>query len=117
MSNKIVHVEIPSTDLEKSKTFYEGIFGWKVSLIPEVNYAIFEVKDGIGGGFNRVESIALNTGYMNYIHVEDIIVTLKKIEEAGGKTLLPKTSIGQEMGYIAIFTDPCGAQMGLWAKS
>jgi len=87
-----------------------------VTLIPELNYALFEVKDGIGGGFNKVESIVPNTGYMNYIQVEDITETLKRIEEAGGKTVLPKTSIG-EPGYIAIFSDPCGARMGLWAKS
>jgi predicted enzyme related to lactoylglutathione lyase len=28
----ICHIEIPTTDLAKSKAFYENVFGWKVEV-------------------------------------------------------------------------------------
>ena len=48
-----------------------------------------------------------------YIDTEDIDVTLKQIEKAGGKTLLPKTEI-PGIGWFAQFADPTGNRMALY---
>ncbi len=114
--DKLVHWEIPSTDLEKSKKFFAGLFGWKMQDIPGGEYTLFEVEDGIGGGFNKVDKIP-KPGIRVYIEVQDIPATLKKAEELGGKPAQDKTEIGGGMGFCAAFLDPCGCRIGLWSKT
>ena len=47
--NKLVHMDIQSTDLEKSKAFYSELFGWRMKQWSP-DYALFEYPDGSGGG-------------------------------------------------------------------
>ncbi len=112
--HSICHYEIPSTDFAKSKVFYESLFDWKLTEMPDGSYMVFEIEGGIGGGFNKVEQ-ATADGIQIYIHVADIPATLAKAEELGGKTAKAKTSIS-EHGNYALFTDPCGAQIGIWSR-
>ncbi len=51
-------------------------------------------------------------GSLVYINVDKIDPTLKAINEAGGKTLLPRTSIGQH-GFFAHFQDTEGNRVAL----
>jgi predicted enzyme related to lactoylglutathione lyase len=39
--NKLVHVDIQSTDIEKSKAFYTSLFGWTTQQWSP-DYAVFE---------------------------------------------------------------------------
>lgn len=110
----ICHIEIPSTDLNKSKGFYGKVFGWKFEESPN-GYVLFKPPEGTGGGFVQdrkpsTEGVAL------YIEVDDIESKLSEIEEAGGKKITPKTKISDEYGYFAIFLDPAGNSLGLWSK-
>ena len=114
-NNTLCHFEIPSTDFARSKDFYEALFGWRVQILTEMNYAIFDAEDGIGGGFNLMEKFS-NDGIQAYIQVDDIPATLARAEELGGKVLKPKTEIGESNGYYAFFKDICGAQIGLWSQ-
>ncbi len=111
----ICHVEIPCTDFEKAKKFYGDVFGWETQIIPEMDYAVFKVKDGPGGGFSKQLKVS-DSGILFYIEVEDIEAALKKVDTAGGKTVKGKTEISPEMGYFAIFTDSENNVNGLWAK-
>ena len=43
------HIEIPTTDAERSKKFYEDVFGWKFQYDPDSDYWLFETGDGPGG--------------------------------------------------------------------
>jgi uncharacterized protein len=47
-----------------------------------------------------------------YVQVDAIDPTLEKIEESGGKTIVPRTEIPQVVTY-ALFTDPAGNMVGL----
>ena len=114
--NGICHVEIPCTDFEKVKKFYGDVFGWETQIIPEMDYAMFKVKDGPGGGFSKQLKVS-GTGILFYIEVEDIEAMLKKVNDAGGKTVTAKTQISPEVGYYAIFTDSENNIIGLWAKA
>ena len=49
---------------------------------------------------------------MNYIAVKSIDTSLRKVEAAGGKRCMPKTELGQGMGWIAVFQDTEGNMMG-----
>jgi predicted enzyme related to lactoylglutathione lyase len=46
--DKLIHWEIPSTDLAKSTKFYSALFGWKMQSWSD-SYAIFSVEDGVQG--------------------------------------------------------------------
>lgn len=113
---KIVHIEIPAPDLEKAGEFYTKVFGWKVQMMPEMNYALWSPPDeGVGGGFSK--EYAVNTeGILIHIGVDDIEAKLAEIEAAGGKTITPKTKISDEFGYFAEFSDISGNKIGLWSE-
>jgi predicted enzyme related to lactoylglutathione lyase len=113
--NKLVHWDIQSTDLAKSREFYEEIFGWKTQQWAP-DYALFEVEAGVGGGISLVEKMP-EPCIEVYIEVEDIPATLAKAVELGGEIVREKMEIGGGMGYLARFTDPCGCLIGLWSKS
>ncbi|MHA2621604.1 MAG: VOC family protein [bacterium JZ-2024 1] len=113
--NAISYVELPSTDLEKTRFFYERVFGWTFQEVPDMNYVLF-TKDGAGcGGFRRVDQIPPIPGVICSITVRDINETLDRIVEAGGSVVMPKTPLPDGAGYIAEFADPCGVICGLWS--
>jgi len=112
VGNPIVHLEIPVLDLNKAREFYSKVFGWKVDLIPQMDYALFETGTPPSGGFNKVDKIKPG-GCLFYISVDDIEKKLKEIEKAGGKTVRKKTEIPQ-MGWDATFTDIFGNELGLF---
>ena len=47
-----------------------------------------------------------------YIEVDDLQAYLSKIEQAGGKTIMPPTEV-LNMATIAMFSDPDGIRIGL----
>ena len=120
--NKVAHFEIPSSDMKKSKAFYEAVFDWKLDGMGDGEYGIAMTvasdKDGmptepggINGGFYKRESKSDHPSFV--IQTDDIDATVKAIEKAGGKITTPKHPIG-EWGFMADFTDPEGNDLGLW---
>ncbi len=53
-----------------------------------------------------------HSGTMVYFSVADIEAVLRKVNERGGKTLTPLTSIG-EYGFVATFEDSEGNRVAL----
>src|SRR5260370_11963319 len=114
MSNSIVHFEIPADDVKRAKKFYEKAFGWKITDQWKMQYFVVETKDkgkdGINGGL--MQRKIPGQRFMNYIAVESIDASLKKVEKAGGTVAMPKMEIGEGMGWIAVFSDTEGNMMG-----
>ncbi len=50
-----------------------------------------------------------------YVRVGDLDPYLDQAEKLGGKRLVPPTDLPASAGRIAVFTDPDGNQVGLWA--
>lgn len=114
------HVELPTTDLEASRKFYQEIFGWTIDDIPGMEgYALFTTPDGLGGGLNAGPDAdpPAKKGPILLVEVNDIEEGLKKIVSFGGQQLLPKTKISDEFGYYALFLDNVGNRLGLWSKA
>jgi len=110
----LVHWNIPSTDLVRSRKFYHSLFGWKTrGYVPD--YALFTVKDGTGGGIAKVEKMPRPCIDV-YIEVTNIEATLEKAVKLGGKVAQPKMAIYGGMGFMAALLDPCGCRIGLWSK-
>jgi predicted enzyme related to lactoylglutathione lyase len=113
----IVHFDIPADDINRAKNFYEKLFDWKIERLPgPMEYYNISTKDNkgndsIGGGMGqRGQSEQKIT---NYIDVDSIDHYIKKVEELGGKTIMPKTTI-PGFGYLATFLDTEGNVLGLW---
>ena len=113
--NGLCYWEIPSTNVAKSSAFYAKLFGWKMEPSTK-DYMMFQAKSGLNGGIQKVKKTP-GQGVMVYIEVKDIPATLEKVVKLGGKVLKPKTEIGSDWGYWAVFRDPGGSSsVGLWSK-
>ena len=123
----VVHFEIPADDVERAKSFFGSVFGWDLQTMPvgEGEYTTVTTTP-IDDTMRPTEPGAINGGLMRRsdrtpspvitIGVDDIDLSLKEVESAGGSTVTPKTPI-PEMGAFAYFKDPEGNVMGLWESS
>jgi hypothetical protein len=126
MRNAIYWVEIPATDFERAKKFYETIFDIEMMLVPMARgkYAIFPLdRNALGGGGAIVEGEGYepsDKGRIVYLDrgEDDLSIPLSRVEKAGGKILLPKTinNENRDAGFIALFIDTEGNKMGLHSQ-
>jgi len=109
------HVEIPTTDVERSKAFYSELFSWKMNQLPHMDYVAFETGKGPGGGLLKVQEV-LSGGEQNvmvYVFTESIQETMARAAELGGSVIKERTQI-PEIGWYALFGDPEGNVIGLF---
>jgi predicted enzyme related to lactoylglutathione lyase len=109
----IVHIEIPSSDFEKSGRFYRELFGWKITPMPEMNYALWEPMEGPGGGFNPLGADVKVGEVLIHVDSDDIDADLKKAKALGGTVLREKTEI-PNIGWWGVFRDPTGNAIALY---
>ncbi len=97
---------------DKVKRFFTTVFGWKIESDPQYDYGQVSDKDsGIGGGIGPSQAGANNVTF--YIEVPDLAAYLRKIEAAGGRTIMPPTVISPTTSF-AQFADPAGNVVGLY---
>jgi len=113
----IVHFDVPAEDLKRAKIFYEKLFEWKIEPVPgPMEYYNIVTKDengkeGIGGGMGKRGQPEQKI--TNYIGVSSIDEYVKKVQDLGGRIIMPKTTI-PGFGYLATFLDSEGNTLGLW---
>ena len=113
MASAINWFEIPAVDFDRAKTFYERVLDIKMIIpFPDTKYAMFpaDMQNGeIGGGLTQEEgAVPAPQGTLIYLNGgENLDVPLARVEAAGGKVIMPKTSIG-ENGFMARFIDTEG---------
>jgi len=119
MKNAINWFEIPVKNFARAKTFYSTVLGGEVTEMPHptMKYGMLPVDmqgGGVGGGIVEGEGFEPSQkGTVVYLNGgEDLSVPLSKVEKAGGKITMPKTSIG-ENGFMAHFTDTEGNHVAL----
>jgi len=64
-----------------------------------------------GGGMGKKNE--WDTGITNYVGVDPVEYTLKKLVDLGGKIVLTKAEV-REFGYLAVCLDAEGNKFGLW---
>lgn len=121
MNNLINWFEIPVSDIQRAIRFYSAVlnisiaeaefFGSKMGFFP---------SDGtnVSGALVQGEYyIPSQSGVLAYLHGgDDLQPVLERVEKHGGTLMVPKTHIGAEMGYFAIFADTEGNKMALHSK-
>ncbi|MCC6502589.1 MAG: VOC family protein [Deltaproteobacteria bacterium] len=113
MANPFVHVELQSSDTEKSKNFYESLFEWKLEDIPGMDYTMINVGEGTGGGIMKKPATGAPDSWLPYILVEDAAAATRKAKELGATICKDVTEI-PGFGWFSVISDPTGALFGLW---
>jgi predicted enzyme related to lactoylglutathione lyase len=113
MANPFVHVELQTKDVEKSKKFYAGMFGWKLTDMPGMEYTIIDVGEGTGGGMMQNPVPDMPDNWLPYILVDDVAAATKKAQSRGA-TLCKEVTEVPDMGWFSVLTDPTGTAFGLW---
>lgn len=117
-ANPVNWFEIPVTDMARAKAFYERILDIEIAETEmganRMGWFPMEMgRMGAAGTLIQGEGYRpSHDGSLVYLHVDQIDPTLAAIDSAGGKTLVPRTSIGQH-GFIAHFEDLEGNRVAL----
>ncbi|MEP6699958.1 MAG: VOC family protein [Bacteroidota bacterium] len=122
MDNAISWFEIGTTDLGRATKFYETIFGVTLTPmdLPNIKMRMFPIDNmqtGIGGalvdsgGFHKPSATEGPLIYLN--GNPDVQNILDKVEDAGGKIMVPKTEISPDYGFMAVIVDTEGNRIGL----
>ncbi|MGB5316845.1 MAG: VOC family protein [Robiginitalea sp.] len=113
--------EIPAIDFQQAVNFYNHIFDIAMEQnSTEVNsMAFFPSTKGVGGGIVAGPGyVPSDSGPLIYLNGgKDLNIVLNKVEEVGGRIVMPKTLISEEMGYFAIFIDSQGNKLALYSKN
>jgi uncharacterized protein len=117
-ANPAVYFEIPVTDMNRAMKFYKAVFAVDFTMenIDNNEMALFpftESGTGITGALAKGEIYKPSkTGTLIYLHTDDIEKTLSAVLQNGGKTLYPKTAIGNT-GFVAELEDSEGNRIAL----
>jgi uncharacterized protein len=105
-----VHFEIPAQDAKRAMDFFSNVFGWTFqSSMPGYHFASTgSGAQGIDGAIMERPGVVTNS-----IMVDSIDESMRKVEENGGKIVVPKAEI-PGMGYYCYFTDTEGNIHGIW---
>ncbi len=117
--------EIPVTDFDRAKTFYQAIFEYEMPVMDMAGIQMGILPHdrdagGIGGAICSGEgySPAGSQGPKVYLNCgNDLNTVLGRVEAAGGKPVFPKTEIGPGMGHFAFFSDSEGNVVGLYSTN
>lgn len=111
MGNAVIHFEVVGKDQAKLQSFYGDLFDWKIDTDNPMNYGMVDNGgEGINGGIGKAME---GSGHVTfYVQTDDIAKHLEKAESLGGKTVMPRTQIGDQV-TIALVADPEGNVVGL----
>jgi len=122
LMNKVVHFEIPYDDQSRAEKFYKDVFGWQISKFPDMDYHMVTTTPS-DDKMKPIEPGAINGGLLPkdptgghpviVIDVPSVEEHIKKVESAGGKTVMPMFKIG-EFGLYARVSDTEGNVIGIW---
>ena len=118
MEHAITSFQIPVEDMDRAVTFYSTIldYDFQAMEMGDATLAFWPSgKDIVSGGLIKHHSISpCPSGTLIYLNAgKDLGVVLDKVDGAGGSIEIPKTSLGEGMGFFAIFRDTEGNRVGL----
>jgi predicted enzyme related to lactoylglutathione lyase len=125
-TNVLTWFEIPVSDIDRAKKFYETILDIKMikradgndeAVFFPFNPNIIQATSGrITGVLSKTErNRPSGNGTVVYINASPSIQTvLDKVEQAGGKIVAPKMQI--PAGFVAVILDSEGNKVGLHAE-
>ncbi|MEX0607962.1 MAG: VOC family protein [Balneolaceae bacterium] len=121
MKNVISWFEIPVSDIQRARKFYEAIFGFEMhamELGDGPKMMIFPAEEGTVGGaliqFSEWYNPSNSKGPLLYLNANpDLEEVLSRVEDAGGEVIIAKRQISSEFGYMGVFIDCEGNRIAL----
>lgn len=115
----VVWFEIPVSDMERAKKFYETVFKIDINIVDFGGLLMGWFPDrgevnGARGTLIKQESyIPSQEGTLVYFGCDDVQNELDRVKKAGGKIYQPKTEISPEHGFMGVFIDTEGNRVAL----
>jgi uncharacterized protein len=120
MDKMISWFEIPVTNMERARRFYSDIFDIQMETqhMSGTDMAFFPQNMLVSGALCKGDGyVPTDQGTLIYMNGgKDLSEVLMRIENAGGRIMVPKTQITPEYGYMAIFTDTEGNKLALHSQ-
>ena len=111
MGNAVTWFEVVGKDGPALQKFYSDAFGWQLQDPANMGYGmLMQPEKGIGGGIGQAPDGSEHVTF--YVEVDDPQAALDKIEQLGGKTVMPPSE-PMEGTRIALFADPEGHVVGI----
>ena len=118
--NSLNWFEISVSDIKRATNFYETIFGIKMEQVEMMGMqmAMFPSENMNGKASGCLCQSPMHKPSMDGAKIylngnPDLQNALSKIEAAGGKVLMPKTKISDDIGHMAFFIDSEGNNVAL----
>jgi uncharacterized protein len=120
MASAVNWFDIPAADIARAASFYSTILDTPLEVrdTPSGKTAMFpadwqngEVGGSISQGEGRTPTAAGSVIYLNAN--PDLQPVLDRVAGAGGTVITPKTAVGMDAGYFALFADSEGNTVGL----
>jgi len=120
--NVVTWFELPVTDMDRAKAFYEKVFAVKI-MIQDMGDLVMGWFPHVGGAPGAMGTLIKNENYtpseqgaLLYFHSENVQIELDRIEAAGGIIKQGKKMISPEHGFMALFRDTEGNRVALYSK-
>lgn len=118
MANALNWFEIPATNIDRAEKFYSQILSVKMQSMDfgPLKMSTFPIDgSGVSGALCQGEPYKPSQdGALIYLNANpDLNIVLTKVEEAGGKILMPKKQISEEYGFMALIIDSEGNKAAL----
>lgn len=114
MSRPFCHIELHSTNPERSKEFYSALFEWPlvdVTMGP-MQYTMIDTGDGPTAGLMATPAPGAPSAWLAFVEVPDVATATKKAASLGATVLRDRTEIPNR-GWFSVIADPTGAAIGL----
>lgn len=123
-ANALNWFEIPATDINRAKSFYENIFGINMDVqeMMGMHMAFFPYDPGSGKASGAVVKSEMHKpsqeGSIIYLNANpNMDNVIDRIQSAGGQVVMPKTKISDDIGHMAFFIDSEGNKMALHSQN
>ena len=112
VEKRIDYVEIPVTDLEKTREFFVALFGWEFT---EYGPDYFSFDDGrLVGGIRRSEEPTPANGVLIVFFSEDLERDYERVKELGAT--ISQQTFAFPGGRRFHFADPAGTEFAIWSN-
>jgi len=124
--NKVSHFEIPFDNQQRAQKFYQDVFDWQINKFGDMDYYTAMTCKSDLNTMMPFEAGAINGGLLKrdstgaehpllVIDVPNIDDHIKNVEDAGGKVIMPKLSVG-DSGFFARVADTEGNVIAIWQQ-
>ena len=112
VEKRIDYVEIPVSDLEKTREFFVALFGWEFT---EYGPDYFSFDDGrLVGGIRRSDEPAPANGVLIVFFSEDLERDYERVKELGAT--ISQETFAFPGGRRFHFADPAGTEFAIWSN-